>query len=132
VGIQVMATTGGKALKDDIMQLSEVVHVLASTLFHILNFAGKNITDPGKFPVFIMMRVYSVREYPVEDNADNDFADRSLTLMGMGGVWRKLERQMRWSMMDKCIKSPHEINLMKHLTLHDVTQYCAYVKVRQK
>ncbi|KAI6026052.1 hypothetical protein EDC04DRAFT_2606150 [Pisolithus marmoratus] len=40
--------------------LSEVVHILASTPFHILNFAGKNITDPGEFPIFIMMRVYSV------------------------------------------------------------------------
>ncbi|KAI6003351.1 hypothetical protein EDC04DRAFT_2583513, partial [Pisolithus marmoratus] len=120
VGIPVMATTGGKALKDDIMQLSEVVHVLASTPFHILDFAGKNIADPGEFPVFIVMRVYSIRElthFP------------SFLLVDCFILFSATSHLIAKHSEDKRMKSPHEINLMKHLTLHNVTQYCAYVKV---
>ncbi|KAI5986999.1 hypothetical protein EDC04DRAFT_2614948 [Pisolithus marmoratus] len=48
--------------------LYEVAYVLTSTLFHILDLAGKTIADPGEFPVFIVTRVYSIKEYPIKDN----------------------------------------------------------------
>ena len=54
MGIQVMVTTGGTTLKDDIMRLSETVHVLVGTPGRILDLAGKNVADLSECPVFVM------------------------------------------------------------------------------
>jgi ATP-dependent RNA helicase DDX6/DHH1 len=51
---QVMVTTGGTTLKDDILRLSEIVHVLVGTPGRILDLAGKNIADLSECPVFVM------------------------------------------------------------------------------
>jgi ATP-dependent RNA helicase DDX6/DHH1 len=52
--VQVMVTTGGTTLKDDILRLSETVHVLVGTPGRILDLAGKNIADLSECPVFVM------------------------------------------------------------------------------
>lgn len=54
MGVQVMVTTGGTTLKDDIIRLSETVHVLVGTPGRILDLAGKNIADLSECPVFVM------------------------------------------------------------------------------
>jgi ATP-dependent RNA helicase DDX6/DHH1 len=51
---QVMVTTGGTTLKDDILRLSEAVHVLVGTPGRILDLAGKSIADLSECPVFVM------------------------------------------------------------------------------
>ena len=54
MGIQVMVTTGGTTLKDDILRLSETVHVLVGTPGRILDLTGKNVADLSECPVFVM------------------------------------------------------------------------------
>jgi ATP-dependent RNA helicase DDX6/DHH1 len=54
MGVQVMVTTGGTTLKDDILRLSETVHVLVGTPGRILDLAGKNVADLSECPVFVM------------------------------------------------------------------------------
>ena len=54
MGVQVMVTTGGTTLKDDILRLSESVHVLVGTPGRILDLAGKNVADLTECPVFVM------------------------------------------------------------------------------
>lgn len=54
MGLQVMVTTGGTTLKDDILRLSEIVHVLVGTPGRILDLAGKNVADLSECPVFVM------------------------------------------------------------------------------
>ena len=54
MGLQVMVTTGGTTLKDDILRLSETVHVLVGTPGRILDLAGKNVADLSECPVFVM------------------------------------------------------------------------------
>lgn len=54
MGVQVMVTTGGTTLKDDIMRLAETVHVLVGTPGRILDLAGKNVADLSECPVFVM------------------------------------------------------------------------------
>lgn len=54
MGIQVMVTTGGTTLKDDILRLSETVHVLVGTPGRILDLAGKGVADLSECPVFVM------------------------------------------------------------------------------
>lgn len=54
MGVQVMVTTGGTTLKDDILRLSETVHVLVGTPGRILDLAGKTVADLSECPVFVM------------------------------------------------------------------------------
>ena len=54
MGVQVMVTTGGTTLKDDILRLSETVHILVGTPGRILDLSGKNVADLSECPVFVM------------------------------------------------------------------------------
>ena len=54
MGVQVMVTTGGTTLKDDIMRLGENVNVLVGTPGRILDLAGKGVADLSECPVFVM------------------------------------------------------------------------------
>lgn len=53
-GVQVMVTTGGTTLRDDIMRLGETVHILVGTPGRILDLAGKGIADLSECPTFVM------------------------------------------------------------------------------
>ncbi|KAJ3477025.1 hypothetical protein NLI96_g10746 [Meripilus lineatus] len=52
--LNVMVTTGGTTLKDDIIRLSDPVHVLVGTPGRILDLVGKNVADLSECPVFVM------------------------------------------------------------------------------
>ena len=54
LGINVMATTGGTGLKDDIIRLNEAVHILVGTPGRILDLAGKDVADLSECPIFVM------------------------------------------------------------------------------
>lgn len=54
LGINVMVTTGGTGLKDDIIRLNDAVHVLVGTPGRILDLAGKGVADFSECPIFIM------------------------------------------------------------------------------
>lgn len=54
LGINVMVTTGGTGLKDDIIRLNEAVHILVGTPGRILDLAGKGVADFTECPTFIM------------------------------------------------------------------------------
>ena len=49
-----MVTTGGTTLKDDILRLSDPVHVLVGTPGRVLDLAGKDIAKLGDCPTFVM------------------------------------------------------------------------------
>jgi ATP-dependent RNA helicase DDX6/DHH1 len=53
-GLNVMVTTGGTTLKDDIMRLSDPVHVLVGTPGRILDLASKGVADLSGCGVFVM------------------------------------------------------------------------------
>lgn len=54
MGTNVMVTTGGTTLKDDILRLGESVHVLVGTPGRILDLASKNVADLTSCSVFVM------------------------------------------------------------------------------
>ncbi|KAG5646733.1 DExD/H-box ATP-dependent RNA helicase dhh1 [Asterophora parasitica] len=130
MGLQVMVTTGGTTLKDDILRLSETVHVLVGTPGRILDLAGKNVADLSECPVFVM------------DEADKLLSPEFAPVMEQLLSYLPAERQVMLfsatfpmivkDFKDKHMKSPYEINLMDELTLRGVTQYYAYVEERQK
>lgn len=54
LNINVMVTTGGTTLKDDIIRLHDNVHVMVGTPGRILDLAGKGVADFSECPMFIM------------------------------------------------------------------------------
>lgn len=54
VGAEVMVTTGGTTLRDDILRLSQPVQILVGTPGRILDLAGKGIADLSSCSMFVM------------------------------------------------------------------------------
>ena len=54
LGVNVMVTTGGTGLKDDIIRLNDAVHIVVGTPGRILDLASKGVADLTECPHFIM------------------------------------------------------------------------------
>lgn len=54
MSVNVMVTTGGTTLKDDILRLGEAVHVLVGTPGRILDLTSKGVMDLSGCEVFVM------------------------------------------------------------------------------
>ncbi|GFZ42514.1 RNA helicase [Saitozyma sp. JCM 24511] len=129
-GLQVMVTTGGTVLRDDILRLQEPVHILVGTPGRILDLGSKGIADLRKCTIFVM------------DEADKLLSEEFTPVIEQVLALLPQERQVMlfsatfpWNVKDfsdRHMVQPHEINLMEELTLKGVTQYYAYVEERQK
>ncbi|KAF8741810.1 DEAD box helicase family, partial [Rhizoctonia solani] len=134
MGINVMVTTGGTTLKDDIIRLSEAVHVLVGTPGRILDLAGKQVADLSQCRVFVMDeadKLLSPEFTPVMEQLLS-FVPSDRQVMLFSATFPMIVKQFKAVVQDKHMKSPHEINLMDELTLRGVTQYYAFVEERQK
>ncbi|CAE6493968.1 unnamed protein product [Rhizoctonia solani] len=130
MGINVMVTTGGTTLKDDIIRLSEAVHVLVGTPGRILDLVGKQVADLSSCRVFVMDeadKLLSPEFTPVMEQLLS-FVPADRQVMLFSATFPMIVKQFK----DKHMKNPHEINLMDELTLRGVTQYYAFVEERQK
>lgn len=129
-GLEVMVTTGGTTLRDDIMRLMNPVHILVCTPGRIVDLASKGNAKLDKCGIIVL------------DEADKLLSPEFTQLME--DTYRFLP-QNRQSLLfsatfpvtvkdfaDKFMRNPFEINLMEELTLKGVTQYYAFVEERQK
>ncbi|CAI6338475.1 unnamed protein product [Periconia digitata] len=130
LGINVMVSTGGTGLKDDIIRLSEAVHIIVGTPGRILDLAGKGVADLSACHTFVM------------DEADKLLSPEFTPVVEQLLGFHPKERQVMLfsatfpivvkSFKDKHMTSPYEINLMDELTLRGITQYYAFVEEKQK
>ncbi|KAI8338279.1 ATP-dependent RNA helicase DHH1 [Chlamydoabsidia padenii] len=130
LGIQIMVTTGGTTLKDDIMRLSETVHVVVGTPGRILDLASKGVADFSEASTFVMDeadKLLSPEFTPIIDQLIAFFpADRQIMLFS--ATFPMIVKHFK----DKYLVRPYEINLMDELTLRGMTQYYAFVEEKQK
>ncbi|KAJ1883429.1 DExD/H-box ATP-dependent RNA helicase dhh1 [Coemansia sp. RSA 1722] len=130
MGVNVMVTTGGTTLKDDIIRLSETVHILVGTPGRVLDLAGKGVADFSHAETFIMDeadKLLSPEFTPVIEQLLSFFpANRQILLYS--ATFPLVVKSFK----DKHMNKPYEINLMDELTLRGVTQYYAFVEERQK
>lgn len=131
LGIQVMVTTGGTSLRDDIMRLKDPVHILVGTPGRVLDLASRNVADLSETPLFVM------------DEADKMLSREFVQIIEQILLYfPKSQRQSLLfsatfplavkSFMDKHLTKPYEINLMDELTLRGITQYYAFVEEKHK
>ncbi|KAJ1916024.1 DExD/H-box ATP-dependent RNA helicase dhh1 [Mycoemilia scoparia] len=130
MGIQVMVTTGGTTLKDDIIRLSDTVHILVGTPGRVLDLAGKGVADLSQAETFIMDeadKLLSPEFTPVIEELLSLFpVNRQVMLYS--ATFPMIVKNFK----DKHMVKAYEINLMEELTLRGVTQYYAFVEERQK
>lgn len=130
LGLQIMVTTGGTTLKDDIMRLSEPVHIVVGTPGRILDLASKGIADFSQASTFVMDeadKLLSPEFTPIIEQLISYFPkDRQIMLFS--ATFPLVVKSFK----EKFLVKPYEINLMDKLTLRGVTQYYAYVEEKQK
>lgn len=125
-----MVTTGGTTLKDDILRLSQTVHILVGTPGRILDLAGKGIADLSNCSIFVMDEADKLLspEFTVVIEQLLAFLPKERQLMLFSATFPIIVKDFK----DKHLVKPYEINLMDELTLRGVTQYYAFLEERQK
>lgn len=128
--IEVMVTTGGTSLREDILRLYSPVHILVGTPGRIMDLADKNIADLSKCSLLIM------------DEADKLLSPEfQVVLENLIGKCAPTRQICLFSatfpvtvktFKEKYLTDAHVINLMDELTLLGITQYYAFVEERQK
>lgn len=128
--LQCMIATGGTLLKDDILRLTQKVHVIVGTLGRLDDLVSKKVAEVDKCQMIVL-----------------DEADKLLSTEFMykcESILREMHRKRQVLMFSatfpesvKKFREEHlpnakEVNLMQELTLKGVTQYYAYVRERQK
>ncbi|GFY90285.1 RNAhelicase-like 8 [Actinidia rufa] len=152
LNIQVMVTTGGTSLRDDIMRLYQPVHLLVGTPGRILDLAKKNLNL-----VVHNLKLLDVSDgwfigYIYDDYGDSSGgagyqADKLLSPEFQPSVEQLIRflpsnRQVLMfsatfpvtvkDFKDRYLHKPYVINLMDELTLKGITQFYAFVEERQK
>ncbi|RUS84921.1 hypothetical protein EGW08_007331 [Elysia chlorotica] len=130
LGLRCMVTTGGTNLKDDILRLTEPVHVIIATPGRILDLMNKNLVKIGHCGTLILDEADKLLSQDFKGMLDSIIGhlpkDRQIMLYS---ATFPLTVE---SFMSKHLKNPYEINLMEELTLKGVTQYYAFVQEKQK
>ncbi|CAN8066634.1 unnamed protein product [Agarophyton chilense] len=129
--LQVMVSTGGTSLKDDIMRFYQPVHVLVATPGRVLDMARKNVCKLNRCSMLVM------------DEADKLLAPEfSHVIHQIIANFMPSDRQISLfsatfpvavkGFRDRFLKKPYEINLMDELTLQGITQFYAFVEESNK
>lgn len=130
MGLNVMVTTGGTSLKDDILRLHDTVHILVATPGRALDLASRKVADLSGAHMLAM------------DEADKllspeftQVIEKILRLMAKKHQVLLLSATFPVAVkhfMEKHMNKARIINLMEELTLKGVTQYYAFVEESQK
>jgi len=130
LNVEVMVTTGGTSLKDDIMRLYKPVHILVGTPGRVLDLVDKNVADLSKCQMMVMDeadKLLSPEFVPLIEKCISHLPKGRQILL-FSATFPVTVKDFR----DKHLNQPYEINLMDELTLKGVTQYYAFVEERQK
>lgn len=130
LGVEVMVTTGGTSLRDDIMRLHAVVHIIVATPGRILDLSSKDVAKLNKCRMLVMDeadKLLSPEFQPIIEQLISFLpAERQICLYS--ATFPVTVKQFK----DKFLKKPYIINLMEELTLKGITQYYAFVEEKQK
>lgn len=128
--IQVMVTTGGTSLKDDIIRLQDDVHVLVGTPGRVSDLADKGVAKLNECTTFVMDEADKLLSPEFKVVVENVLrhCPNERQIMMFSATFPIIVKSFK----DKWLRQPYEINLMEDLTLKGVTQYYAFVEERQK
>lgn len=128
--IQVMVSTGGTSLKDDIMRLYQPVHLLVGTPGRILDLANKGVCNLKDCTMLVMDeadKLLSPEFQPLVEQLIR-FLPKTRQILLFSATFPVTVKSFK----DRFLRKPYVINLMDELTLKGITQFYAFVEERQK
>eukprot|EP00002_Diphylleia_rotans_P038690 TRINITY_DN883_c0_g1_i1.p1 TRINITY_DN883_c0_g1~~TRINITY_DN883_c0_g1_i1.p1 ORF type:complete len:415 (-),score=91.51 TRINITY_DN883_c0_g1_i1:835-2079(-) len=130
LNVQVMVSTGGIGLRDDIIRLGSPVHIMVATPGRVVDLCQRGICDLSKCSILVM------------DEADKllsqeflHLAENVISFLPDGRQIMLLSATFPYTVQDfkqKYLPDSYEINLMEELTLKGITQYYAFVEECKK
>lgn len=138
MGLQVMVTTGGTSLRDDVVRLYDPVHVLVGSPGRVLDLASRGIAKLDDCHMFVMDEADKMLSPEFQNiveqilkflpqKTNNSSQNNYQSLLFSATFPRTVK-----NFMDRHLYKPYEINLMDELTLKGITQYYAFVDEKQK
>ncbi|KPA85895.1 putative ATP-dependent DEAD-box RNA helicase [Leptomonas pyrrhocoris] len=129
-GLEVMVTTGGTTLRDDILRLTNKVHILVATPGRVLDLASKKAVDLSHCHILVLDEADKLLSQEFMEIIDELYTYLPSNLQSM--LFSATFPVTVKSFAERHLNHPYEINLMDELTLKGVTQYYAFVEERQK
>ncbi|GFP79518.1 dead-box ATP-dependent RNA helicase 8 [Phtheirospermum japonicum] len=128
--IQVMVTTGGTSLRDDIMRLHQPVHLLVGTPGRVLDLTKKGICNLQDCSVLIMDEADKLLSPEFQPSIEQliSFLHPNRQILMYSATFPVTVKYFK----ERHLRNPYVINLMDELTLKGITQYYAFVEERQK
>uniref|UniRef100_A0A0D6QXJ3 RNA helicase n=2 Tax=Spermatophyta TaxID=58024 RepID=A0A0D6QXJ3_ARACU len=128
--IQIMVTTGGTSLKDDIMRLYQTVHLLVGTPGRVLDLARKGVCNLKDCTMLVMDEADKLLSQEFQPLVEHliTFLPENRQILLYSATFPVTVKSFK----DKFLRKPYVINLMDELTLKGITQYYAFVEERQK
>ncbi|KAJ7519561.1 hypothetical protein O6H91_20G044400 [Diphasiastrum complanatum] len=130
LSIQIMVSTGGTSLKDDIMRLDQTVHLLISTPGRVLDLANKGVCNLRDCSMLVMDeadKLLSPEFRPLVERLIG-YLPRNRQVLLFSATFPVTVKSFK----DRFLRKPYVINLMDELTLKGITQYYAFVEEKQK
>ena len=131
LNIQVMVSTGGTSLKDDIVRFQNPVQILVATPGRVLDLANKNVCDLKNCKTLVLDeadKLLSPEFQPLVEQILTYLPSSDRQILLFSATFPVTVKDFK----DRFLNKPYEINLMEELTLKGVTQYYAFVEERQK
>lgn len=115
MGVQVMTTTGGTSLRDDIVRLYDTVHVIVCTPGRILDLVGKGVAKVNQCNLLVLDEADKLLSMDFEGLLDNIISalPKSRQILLFSATFPYTVKEFK----DKHLDNPYEINLMESLTL---------------
>jgi len=132
LGVQVVVSTGGTNVRDDVVRLKQGAHAVVATPGRIYDIACRIDGLLDHCNLFVMDEADKLLSHEFEESVNNILlklpnVNRQVMLFSATFPAAVKSFKDRW-MHTNC----KEINLMEELTLKGVTQYYAYVEEKQK
>jgi len=130
-GLQVMSSTGGTNLRDDILRLDRPVHIVVATPGRLADLAGKGVARLDKCTACVMDeadKLLAPEFVPVVEELITQRMPPSRQVLLFSATFPVAVKSFR----DRHLRQPYVVNLMDELTLKGVSQLYAYVEERQK
>lgn len=128
--IKIMLVIGGTFLKDDLIRLSQTVHVVIGTPGRLVDLMTRGFADLSQCKTIVLDEADKLLSEELKCAVENVLQhvepDRQLM------VYSATYPVAVSSFIAKHLRDPYEINLMEKLTLRGITEYYAYVQEKHK
>ena len=128
--LQIMHTTGGTTLRDDILRLMNPVHVLVGTLGRVDDLSDRGAAKIDKCGMIVLDEADKLLS--PENAANIDHIYRLLPNNRQSLLFSATFPESVKGFSDQYMKHPFEINLMEELTLKGVPPYYVFLEEKSK